>query len=114
MNYDVVVRYSPQMKGDWEDIQTSVIRPDVYDPEGPCANSYPDYERDIHTTLSEYETSAVAMHDVCLETGKMYKIIVSFRRHDPYKDNGAAQILVDSVCLLFTIDIEVITCFVVQ
>ncbi|XP_065087000.1 laminin subunit beta-1 isoform X1 [Ochlerotatus camptorhynchus] len=105
MNYDVVVRYSPQMKGDWEDIQTSVIRPDEYDPEGPCANSYPDYERDIHTTLSEYETSAVALHDVCLETGKTYKFIVSFQRHDPYKDNGAAQILIDSIVLVPRIEV---------
>lgn len=97
MNYDVVVRYSPQMKGDWEDIRMTVIRPDEYDPDGPCANSHPEYERDFHTTLSEYETSAVAMKDICLENGKTYKFIVSFQRHDPYRDNGAAQILIDSV-----------------
>lgn len=76
----------------------TVIRPDEYDPDGPCANSHPEYERDFHTTLSEYETSAVAMRDICLENGKTYKFIVTFQRHDPYRDNGAAQILIDSVC----------------
>uniref|UniRef100_A0A8D8FJB6 Laminin subunit beta-1 n=1 Tax=Culex pipiens TaxID=7175 RepID=A0A8D8FJB6_CULPI len=105
MNYDVVVRYSPQMKGDWEDIRMSVIRPDDYNPDGPCANSHPNYERDIHTTLSEYESSAVAMHDVCLETGKTYKFIVSFQRHNPYDDNPAAQILIDSIVLVPRIEV---------
>ncbi|XP_058129242.1 laminin subunit beta-1 [Anopheles ziemanni] len=100
MNYDVQIRYHPQMKGDWENVRTTVIRPEVYNPEGPCANSHPSYERDIKTTLSEYETSAFALQDICLESGKTYKFIVMFERHNPYDDNPTAQILIDSIVLL--------------
>lgn len=105
MNYDVVIRYQPQMKGDWESVRVTVVRPDVYDPEGPCANSHPNYERDIRTTLPDYETSAVALHDICLESGKSYKFIVSLQRHEPYQDNPAAQILIDSIVLIPRIEI---------
>uniref|UniRef100_W4VRM4 Putative laminin n=1 Tax=Corethrella appendiculata TaxID=1370023 RepID=W4VRM4_9DIPT len=105
MSYDIVLRYSPQIKGDWDDIRVTVIRPDPYDPNGPCANSYPENEKDRHVTLSEYEHSAVLLSDVCLESGKTYKFKISFQRHNPYEDNPAAQILIDSLVLVPLIEV---------
>ena len=107
MNYDVQIRYSPQIKGDWDDVRISIIRPDPYDPEGDCANSHPSKEVNIHTTLAEYELSKIALEDICLEQGKTYKFIVSFQQHNPYDNDPAAQILIDSVSKIMRIGMYV-------
>jgi hypothetical protein len=41
--------------------------------------------------------SATAYPPACLEAGKMYKVVLQFRRHDPQIDSPTAAILVDSV-----------------
>jgi laminin, beta 1 len=106
MNYDVIIRYQTQMKGDWEDARITVVRPDLYDPEGACANSHPAHETNRPIFLPEYDNQKLALQDVCLESGKIYKIRVSFTRHNSYEENPAAQILIDSVGMLVRCDFE--------
>lgn len=100
MSYDVAIRYQTATRGDWEDARITIVRPDGYDPEGPCANSHPSYEDRVPFSLPEYETSVVALYDVCLEQGKAYKFKINFQRHRQHEDNPSAQILIDSVILI--------------
>jgi laminin, beta 1 len=99
MNYDVQLRYSPQIRGSWEDVRISVIRPDAPGTDSACYNINPLEEQERTLRLNEYDTSTIALTDLCLEEGKTYKFIVSFHRQSPYEPNPKAQILVDSVRL---------------
>lgn len=96
----------PQGQGDWDDVRITIERPDIYDPSStdPC-NVDPARETNVPTTLSEYERKAVALYDVCLETGKAYKVIITFHRQNRYQDNPAAQILIDSIALIPKIEV---------
>lgn len=78
----------------------TVIRPEQYNPEGPCANSHPSYEDRIPFSLPEQSTNVVALTNVCLEQGKVYKIKLSFERQRHQEDNPAAQILIDSLSVI--------------
>lgn len=101
MNYDVQIRYSPQIRGNWDDVRISVIRPDAVGHDSECANINPLEEQERTLRMNEYESSVVALHDLCLEEGKTYKFIVSFHRQSYYEPNPKAQILIDSVNLIF-------------
>jgi laminin, beta 1 len=100
MNYDVQLRYSPQIRGNWEDVRISVIRPDGIGVDSACYNINPLEEQERPLRLNEYDTRIIALNDLCLEEGKTYKFIVSFHRQSSYEPNPKAQILVDSVNLL--------------
>lgn len=100
MPYDVLVRYQSQSRGDWEVAKITIIRPDEYDPKGPCPNSHPSYEDRVPFTLPEHDSSVVALTNVCLEHGKIYKIKLLFERQRKQEDNPAAQILIDSIAAI--------------
>lgn len=97
MSYDVQIRYSPQIRGNWDDIRISVIRPDVIGQDSDCYNINPLEEQERSLKMHEYETSVIALPDLCLEEGKTYKFIVSFHRQSIHEPNPKAQILIDSV-----------------
>lgn len=97
MNYDVQLRYFPQIRGSWEDVRISVIRPNAIGHESECYNSNPLEEQEQSIRLNEYDSQTIALQDLCLEEGKTYKFIVSFHRQSSYEPNPKAQILVDSV-----------------
>lgn len=98
MPYDVVVRYQTQSRGDWEVAKITIVRPPGdYDPNGPCPNAHPTYEDHIPFSLPERESNVVALSNVCLEHGKIYKIKLLFERQRRVEDNPAAQILIDSL-----------------
>lgn len=105
--YDVVIRYVPQQKGDWEDVFVTIIRPDIYDPSSsdPCRNKDPAYETDVPTTLSEYDRSSVVLYDICLEKDKKYKFVITFRSQRRQESNPSAQILIDSIALIPRIEV---------
>lgn len=97
MNYDVQLRYAPQIRGNWEDVRISVIRPDGIGHDSACFNINPLEEQERQLRLNEYESRTIALPELCLEEGKTYKFIVSFHRQSAYEPNPKAQILVDSV-----------------
>lgn len=97
MQYDVVVRYQTQERGDWDVARITIERPDGYEPTGACSNSHPSIEQNIPFALPERSTSITALGNVCLERDKTYKVKLYFERHRAEQDNPAAQILIDSV-----------------
>lgn len=99
--YDVTIRYETQLRGGWEQATATIERPEPYDPEGPCANAHPSYEDRVPFSLPEYDRSVVALQNVCLEQGKVYKFKIHFARHRSHEDDATAQILIDSVRISF-------------
>ena len=97
MNYDVQLRYSPQIRGSWEDVRISVVRPKSIGHDSECYNVNPLDEQERSLRLNEYESQTIVLPDLCLEEGQTYKFIVSFHRQSSYEPNPKAQILVDSV-----------------
>lgn len=96
MNYDVLLRFTT-IQGGWEDARISLIRPDGVEVDSACYNINPYEEREKQIRLDDRQTSVVALQDLCLENGKIYKFIVSFERQSSRESNPSAQILIDSV-----------------
>lgn len=105
MDYDVVLRYWIPRDGDWEDARITVVRPDDYDPEGPCANSHPRNEQDIEFRLPERVMTTIALPEVCLEEGKVYRFKIYLYQHHKNVANPSAQIYIDSVIIWLKFDL---------
>ncbi|KAJ9579192.1 hypothetical protein L9F63_024702, partial [Diploptera punctata] len=99
MEYDIVIRYEPQVPGRWEDVRVIVERTRPVDPNGPCANSMP--QDDIkHTTLPAGARSVAVFPPACLEAGENYKIRLEFKRYDNQIEAPSASVLLDSIALI--------------
>ncbi|GLH10959.1 Netrin-A [Gryllus bimaculatus] len=82
MEYDIVIRYEPQLPGQWDDVRVTVERDGPVDQNGPCARS------------------ATVYPPVCLEAGRSYKVRLEFKRYNNEVDSPSASILVDSIALI--------------
>ncbi|CAG9828598.1 unnamed protein product [Diabrotica balteata] len=102
MNYDIVVRYEPTSSESWEEVVVKIERPDRVS-EGPCQNINPrDDMKLVH--LPATSKSVIVYPPACLEAGKIYKIILEFRRSNVQKEIPTASVLIDSIVLLPRID----------
>uniref|UniRef100_A0A348G671 Laminin subunit beta1 n=1 Tax=Odontomachus monticola TaxID=613454 RepID=A0A348G671_ODOMO len=104
MWYDVIVRYEPVHHGAWNDVQIILERDGPPDPNGPCADWSPEYDR-LWAQLPIRSRSTVAQPSVCLETGKRYNLVLQFRKFNGLTDTPSASILVDSIVLRPKIDV---------
>ncbi|XP_011135440.1 laminin subunit beta-1 isoform X2 [Harpegnathos saltator] len=104
MWYDVIVRYEPVHHGVWNDLQLILERDDPPDPNGPCAEWTPEYDR-LWAQLPIRSRSSVAQPSICLETGKRYNLVLQFRKFNGQTDVPSASILVDSIVLKPRIDV---------
>lgn len=103
MEYDLVIRYEPQLPGRWEDVRVMVERPGAVDPFGPCANHNPSDDV-LRTYLHSSNRHAVVKPPICLESNKSYKIRLEFRSYNPLVSTPSASLLIDSIALLPRID----------
>ncbi|XP_011162425.1 laminin subunit beta-1 isoform X1 [Solenopsis invicta] len=104
MWYDVIVRYEPVQLGVWEDVQIILERDGSPDPNGPCADWRPEYDR-LWVQLPLRSRSAMAQPSICLEAGKRYNLLLQFRKFNSHVDTPLASILVDSIVLKPRIDV---------
>ncbi|XP_060515754.1 laminin subunit beta-1 isoform X2 [Cylas formicarius] len=104
MDYDVIIRYEPIIPDTWEDVVVTIERPDLVDPDGPCANTRP--QDDIkHTSLPSTQHEQVVYPPSCLEAGKTYTIRVDFIMSTNYATpRPTASVLIDSIILKPRID----------
>lgn len=100
MWYDVIVRYEPVHPGVWEQVQIILERDSLPDPNGPCADWRPEYDR-LWVQLPLHSRSATAQPSICLEAGKRYNLLLQFRKFNSHVDTPLASILVDSVIFSF-------------
>lgn len=108
MNYDVVIRYMPQSRGEWDTAYITLVRPDTYEPDTKCADSDPYREQRHPFVMHDYERQVVALPEVCMEQGKMYTVKIRFESQRNGEDNPAAQILIDSLVLVPHIEVTTI------
>lgn len=108
MPYDVVIRYTPQARGDWDTAYITLIRPESPDSESPCSSADPYKEQRHPFTMHDYERQVVALPGVCLEEGKLYTVKIRFESQRNGEDNAAAQILIDSLVLVPHIEVTTI------
>ena len=102
MEYDVVIRYEPQLAGQWEDVRVILERPDAVDPDGPCANVG---AAAGGTEISRVSLPSGARHAVvyppsCLEAGKRYKVRLEFKSYDTAQETPGASVLIDSITVV--------------
>ncbi|XP_048511148.1 laminin subunit beta-1-like [Athalia rosae] len=99
MEYDVIVRYEPELPGLLEEADVSIRREEEVDPEGPCADWEPGYD-ELTVRIPANSRSAVAVPSVCLEEGKKYVVVLQFKKSFDRTSGPAASILVDSIVLM--------------
>lgn len=97
MPYDIVLRYLTTRPGDWEDARISVVRPDEIDPDSECASTHPSREQNVRFRIPEREMSTVALPEVCLEQGKVYRFTIHLYQQRENEADPTAQIYIDSV-----------------
>ncbi|XP_076350667.1 laminin subunit beta-1-like isoform X2 [Tachypleus tridentatus] len=103
LEYDIVIRYEPQLPGKWEEAKVVIKRPGPVDPTGPCANTIPQDDIKTGTLLSE-DRFVVLRPTACLEKGLNYKMHIEFKHYKKETDIPTATILVDSIALIPRID----------
>ena len=94
--YDILVRYEPKHYGSWDDAQMIIERDEPVDPNGPCADWYPDQDR-LRVELPTNQRSSMASKPVCLEDGKTYTVLLELNKFNGPTDAGTPSVLVDSV-----------------
>lgn len=94
MDYEIVIRYEPQLPGTWEEVDVTLERPGPVDPNGPCNGQRDDVMR---VGLPSNSRSVTVSPPICLEAGRQYKVRLSFRRSNFDRDSPSASVLIDSV-----------------
>lgn len=102
MNYDIIIRYEPTSSESWEEVIVTIERPDRVS-EGPCQNIDPRNDQKF-VRLPSNARSVAAYPPACLEAGKVYKVILEFRRSNVQKEVPTASVLIDSLVLVPKID----------
>ena len=100
MEYDVVIRYEPQLAGQWEDVRLRVERPDGADIDGPCANLDTSEEEIYQVSLPSGGRHAVVYPSVCLEANKNYNFRLEFNAYDRLQETPSASVLIDSITVV--------------
>ncbi|KAI4871644.1 hypothetical protein NFI96_018573, partial [Prochilodus magdalenae] len=102
MEYDVLIRYEPQMPRDWEQVRVTVVRPGPIPTSSPCGNTIPADDL-LTVSLPSGSRFMVVPQPVCLEKGVTYTLRLEFFK---YTDQNSipsfsnANILIDSIALI--------------
>ncbi|XP_075930347.1 laminin subunit beta-2-like isoform X3 [Petromyzon marinus] len=99
MDYELLIRYEPQLPEEWEVVLVTVLRPSEIPTHSPCGNTIP---ADDHLAVSLPPGSryVVLPQAVCLEKGVSYVIRADFTRYTTHEHAESAHVLIDSLVLL--------------
>uniref|UniRef100_A0A8C3ATR1 Laminin subunit beta 1 n=1 Tax=Cyclopterus lumpus TaxID=8103 RepID=A0A8C3ATR1_CYCLU len=99
MEYDILIRYEPQLPDQWEEVLMTVMRPGPIRADSRCVNTVPD---DDHQMISLHPGSRyVALpRPVCFESGLNYTVRLSLALYSALSDVLSPYTLIDSIVLM--------------
>ncbi|KAJ8269151.1 hypothetical protein COCON_G00117580 [Conger conger] len=99
MEYDILIRYEPQLPDQWEEVMITVIRPSVITSDSRCANTMPEDDNQM-VSLHPGSRYIVLPRPVCFEKGMNYTIRLSLPLYSALSDVQSPYTLIDSIVLM--------------
>ncbi|XP_035645885.1 laminin subunit beta-1-like [Oncorhynchus keta] len=99
MEYDILIRYEPQLPDQWEEVLMTVMRPSVISADSRCANTMPDDDNQM-ISLHPGSRYAVLPRPVCFEAGMNYTVRLSLPLYSALSDVQSPYTLIDSIVLM--------------
>ncbi|XP_075994325.1 laminin subunit beta-1a [Genypterus blacodes] len=99
MEYDVLIRYEPQLPDQWEEVLMTVIRPGPITADSRCVNTVPDDDNQM-ISLHPGSRTVAFPRPVCLESGLNYTIRLSLPLYSALSDVQSPYTLIDSIVLM--------------
>uniref|UniRef100_H3AB77 Laminin subunit beta 1 n=1 Tax=Latimeria chalumnae TaxID=7897 RepID=H3AB77_LATCH len=99
MEYDLLIRYEPQLPEQWEEAIITVIRPGKIPTSSRCGNTVPDDDNQV-VSLPPGSRYVVFPHPVCFEKGLNYTVRLELPRYSSSGDVEAPYTLIDSLVLI--------------
>ncbi|XP_030221443.1 laminin subunit beta-1a isoform X1 [Gadus morhua] len=99
MEYDIIIRYEPQLPDQWEEVLMTVMRPGPITADSRCANTMPDDDNQMNA-LHPGSRYVVLQRPVCFETDLNYTIRLSLPLYSALSDVQSPYTLIDSIVLM--------------
>uniref|UniRef100_A0A8C5LZ45 Laminin subunit beta 1 n=1 Tax=Leptobrachium leishanense TaxID=445787 RepID=A0A8C5LZ45_9ANUR len=99
MEYDLLIRYEPQLPEQWEEAVITVIRPGKITTSSRCGNTIPSDDNQI-VSLPPGSRYIVLPRPICFEKGLNYTIRLELPRYSVNSNVQNPYTLIDSIVLL--------------
>ncbi|CAB1313509.1 unnamed protein product, partial [Coregonus sp. 'balchen'] len=99
MEYDILIRYEPQLPDQWEEVLMTVMRPSLISADSRCANTMPDDDNQM-ISLHPGSRYVVLPRPVCFEAGMNYTVRLSLPLYSALSDVQSPYTLIDSIVLM--------------
>ncbi|XP_072566065.1 laminin subunit beta-1-like [Paramormyrops kingsleyae] len=99
MEYDILIRYEPQLPDQWEEVVMTVIRPGEISVGSRCINTVPEDDNQM-VSLPPGSRYVVLPRPVCFEKGLSYTVRLSLSLYSALSDIQSPYTLIDSIVLM--------------
>ncbi|MEE6481234.1 hypothetical protein FKM82_012797 [Ascaphus truei] len=99
MEYDLLIRYEPQLPEQWEEAVITVIRPARIATSSRCVNTIPSDDNQV-VSLPPGSRYIVLPRSICFEKGLNYTIRLELPRYSASSNVETPYTLIDSIVLL--------------
>ncbi|XP_060933382.1 laminin subunit beta-1a [Limanda limanda] len=99
MEYDIIIRYEPQLPDQWEEVLMTVMRPGPITADSRCINTVPDEDNQM-ISLHPGSRYVVLPRPVCFESHLNYTVRLSLPLYSAVSDVQSPYTLIDSIVLM--------------
>eukprot|EP00066_Takifugu_rubripes_P004440 XP_003967822.1 PREDICTED: laminin subunit beta-1 [Takifugu rubripes] len=99
MEYDILIRYEPQLPDQWEEVLMTLMRPGPIRADSRCINTVPDDDNQM-ISLHPGSRYVVLPRPVCFESGLNYTVRLSLPLYSALSDVQSPYTLIDSIVLM--------------
>ncbi|KAM3608561.1 uncharacterized protein V6R79_001006 [Siganus canaliculatus] len=99
MEYDILIRYEPQLPDQWEEVLMTVMRPGPITAHSRCVNTVPDDDNQM-VSLHPGSRHVALPRPVCFESGLNYTVRLSLPLYSALSDVQSPYTLIDSIVLM--------------